>query len=113
MTYSEAIETQSLGLKVNSWLKLNDIPVAISVRRSDLLSVRQDHSESVRAFFARINGKAITCAYKKTVTFIEAKEMARDALVKQSTAAGITSHHNCSTLQLLHATVALSNVVST
>ena len=119
--------------------RLAVIPVAISVRRSDLLSIRQDHSESVRSFFARINGKATTCAYvidcpsttcnqkvdftdaivkdvlitgliddeirkevlgwadldtkniKETVTFIEAKEMARDALVKQSTAAGITS----------------------
>ena len=37
-------------------------PVAISVRRSDLLSIKQDHGENVRSFYARINGKAATCA---------------------------------------------------
>ena len=38
-------------------------PVAISVRRSDLLSIKQDHGENVRSFYARIKGKAATCAY--------------------------------------------------
>ena len=119
--------------------KLAVTPVAISVRRSDLLTIRQDHSENVRSFFARINGKATTCAYsvecpsttctqkveftnvivkdvlisglvdeeirkevlgwpdldvkdvKETVSFIEAKEMARDALMKQTTNAGVST----------------------
>ena len=38
-------------------------PVAVSVRRSELLSMKQDHGESTRSFFARLNGKAATCAY--------------------------------------------------
>ena len=110
-------------------------PVAVSVRRSELLSMKQDHTETTRSFFARINGKATTCAYavdctsdtcqqkiyfadiivkdvlisgladddikrevlgwaeldqkkvQDTVTFVEAKEMARDALSKQSVGA--------------------------
>lgn len=115
-------------------------PVAISVRRSDLLSIKQDHGENVRSFYARINGKAATCAYlmncpsndcnsqvdftdeivkdvlisglsdddirkdvlgwsdldvktvKDTVTFIESKEMARDALNKQIQHASIAQN---------------------
>ena len=42
---------------------LSVIPVAKSVRRSNLLAVKQDHSENVRSFYARINGKAATCTY--------------------------------------------------
>ena len=37
-------------------------PVAVSVRRSELLSIKQDHRENTRSFFTRINGKATTCA---------------------------------------------------
>ena len=114
-------------------------PVALSFRRSDLLSIRQDHSESTLSFFARINGKASTCGFtidcpgptcdqkidftdiivkyvlinglvdddtrrdalgweelddkdvKGTVNFLEAKEMARDVLIKQTTAPGIST----------------------
>ena len=114
-------------------------PVALSVRRSDLLSIKQDHSENTRSFFVRINGKAATCGYtidcpgqtcnqkvdftdiivkdvlinglvdddirrdvlgweklddkdvKGTVNYLEDKEMARDALIKQTTAAGIST----------------------
>ena len=119
--------------------RLAVIPVAVSVRRSDLLSIRQDHGENVRSFYARISGKAATCAYfidcpsttcnqqvnftdiiakdvlisgliddeirkdvlgwseldnktlKDTITFIESKEMARDALSKQSISASIST----------------------
>ena len=39
------------------------IPVAISVRRADLLGIKQDHSESARAFYAKVRGKASTCSY--------------------------------------------------
>ena len=114
-------------------------PVAITVRRSELLSMKQSDKESVRSFFARINGKASTCAYtiacsssscaqvvdftseitkdilvtgiadeeirkdvlgwsdldkkstQETVAFIEAKEMARDAMLKQATNAALES----------------------
>ena len=46
--------------------RLAVIPIAVSVRRSELLSIRQDHGESIRSFYARVNGKAATCAYSKT-----------------------------------------------
>ena len=115
------------------------IPVAITVRRSELLSMKQNDKESVRSFFARINGKAATCAYnipcssysceqvvdftgeitkdilvtgladeeirkdvlgwseldkksaQETVNFVEAKEMARDAMLKPPTNASLDS----------------------
>ena len=108
--------------------KMAVIPVAISVRRAELLAVNQDHGESARSFYAKVKGKASTCAYaikctdpdcaqlidftdvivkdvvisglvddevkkevlgwsdldkkslEETVAFVEAKEMARDAL---------------------------------
>lgn len=44
------------------------IPVAKTVRRSDVLQMRQDHDEGVRAFYARVKGKADTCAYIVTCT---------------------------------------------
>jgi len=117
--------------------RLAVIPVAISVQRSELLNLTQCDSETVRSFFARIRGKAITCNYslacvacdrkvdftniiakdvlissladeevkrdvlgchdldtktaEETVMFIEAKEMARDALTRSSTVSAISS----------------------
>ena len=123
--------------------RLAVIPVAISVRRSDLLAVQQCDGESVRSFFARIKGKATTCQYnvdcpgvdcnrsvdftdiiakdvlllsglaedevkrevlgwasldlntiEETVSFIEAKEMARDALNRHSSNNAISAHRS-------------------
>ena len=116
------------------------IPVAISVRRADLLNTKQDQGENVRAFYAKVRGKAATCSYlvkctsglcsqaidftnimvkdvvisglvdddlkrevlgwpdldekslEDTISFIEAKEMARDALDKGPTNAGISGY---------------------
>jgi len=48
--------------------KLAVIPVAVSVRRSDLLAIRQRGVESLRSFYARIKGKATTCAYSVQCT---------------------------------------------
>ena len=116
------------------------IPVAICVRRAELLSTKQDHGESARSFYAKVKGKAATCSYsvvcssgacaqindftdvmvkdvvisglvdedikkevlgwsdlddktlEETITFIEAKEMARDALSKGPIAAGLSTY---------------------
>ena len=121
------------------------IPVAICVRRAELLASKQDHGENVRAFFAKLKGKAATCSYfiacssgtctqvidftdimvkdvfiaglvddeiKKevlgwaeldnesadaTVRFIEAKEMARNALNKQPINAGLSAYKKSKT----------------
>lgn len=120
--------------------KLAVIPVAICVRRAELLTTKQDHGENARAFYSKVKGKAATCSYsvdcssgtctqvidftnimvkdviiagladedvkkdvlgwsdlddrslEETITFIEAKEMARDALNKGSIAAGLSSY---------------------
>ena len=116
------------------------IPVAISVKRTELLSLQQDRGENGRSFMARLKGKATTCAYSltcprqgcdqvidftdvmvkdvlvsglcdddikkevlgwaeldnknvnETVAFIEAKEMACDALVPQISTAAMSSY---------------------
>ena len=39
------------------------VPVAVSIRRSELLACRQDHGESGRAYYAKLMGKAATCSY--------------------------------------------------
>ena len=118
--------------------QLSVTPVAISVRQADLLTCRQDHGENVRSFFAKLRGKAATCAFSvtcssntcnhiteftdsivkmvlvaglvdeeikrevlgwaeldakdinATVKFIEAKEMARDALGQKPANAGLS-----------------------
>ena len=38
-------------------------PVAICVRRAELLSAKQDHGEAARSFYAKVKGKAATCSY--------------------------------------------------
>ena len=116
------------------------IPVAICVRRAELLATKQDHGENARTFYAKVKGKASTCSYsincssetctqlidftnvmvkdvvisglvdeevkkdvlgwpdldekslEETISFIEAKEMARDALSKGPISAGISSY---------------------
>ena len=48
--------------------RLAVLPVAISVRRSELLSTLQDHGEAIRSFAAKLKGKAATCAYTVNCT---------------------------------------------
>lgn len=42
---------------------LDVIPIAIGARRADMLAMTQLAGEPTRAFAARIQGKATTCAY--------------------------------------------------
>ena len=120
--------------------KMAVIPVAVCVRRAELLGTQQDHGENARALCAKLKGKATTCSYiadctgtgcaqvinftdimvkdvliiglvdeevkkevlgwseldnkslEETVTFIEAKEMARDAMNKEQITAGISTY---------------------
>ena len=39
-------------------------PVAIGVRRTELLNMSQDREEPIRSFHAKVKGKALTCSYK-------------------------------------------------
>ena len=116
------------------------VPVAICIRRAELIACRQDHGENIRSFYANLKGKAATCMYatkcpiptcgaaveftdiivkdvmiaglvdeeiKKevlgwapldekdvdaTVTLIEAKEMARDALNRPLSHSAVSSY---------------------
>ena len=118
--------------------KLAVQPVAIGVRRTELLNMSQDREEPIRTFLAKVKGKALTCNYKvdcscapptkvdytdcvikdvilnglvdedikkeilgqqdldklsvdDTVTRIESKETARNALSQNTGTAGISS----------------------
>jgi len=53
--------TEAAGLQAVKNLAV--IPVAICVRRAELLAMAQDTSETARAFFARVKGRADTCKY--------------------------------------------------
>ena len=137
------------------------IPVAICVRRAELLSTNQDHGENARAFYAKVKGKAATCSYslqcssgtctqmndftdvmvkdvvitgladeevkrdvlgwsdlddkslEETVNFIEAKEMARDAMKKGPIAAGISSYKKAVAGESKASTKTLCNLCKT
>ena len=69
------------------------VPVARVVRRTELLTLKQDHGEKTRKFLSRIQGKAMTCAYKKKCTTITcATEIDfTDILVKDILIAGLVS----------------------
>jgi hypothetical protein len=118
--------------------RLAVIPVAKTVRRTEVLKMKQDHGEGIRTFYARTKGKADTCQYKvrctgcgvdveytnevikdvivngisdteiqrdvlgwheldtkvasETVTFIESKEMARDALANGTSTSAMSAY---------------------
>ena len=48
--------------------RLAVIPVAKCVRRSEVLQLKEEHEEGVRQFYARVKGKADTCAYTVACT---------------------------------------------
>ena len=48
--------------------KLSVISIAASVRRTELLSLQQDHGQPIRSFAAKVKGKAQTCAFNKNCT---------------------------------------------
>ena len=63
-----AIENNILSKDFDTMLDLVKnlavIPVAVSVKRNDLLRMHQDDGELIRAYHSRIMGKAITCNFK-------------------------------------------------
>ncbi|MBY0580464.1 MAG: hypothetical protein K2P53_02095, partial [Rickettsiales bacterium] len=82
-------ENEDIFLKAMK--KLAVIPVAISVRRAELLQMRQGHNENIRSFYAKMKGKAATCNYtvqchchpQTTVDFT-------DAIIRDIVVAGIS-----------------------
>ena len=51
---------------------LTVIPVAVSVKRNELLQMTQDAGETIRTFFSRLNAKAVTCRFKVECTHAHA-----------------------------------------
>ena len=62
------ISTEENLLKIIKQMAV--IPVAISVRRADLLNTKQDQGENVRAFYAKVRGKAATCFDSRVQTLV-------------------------------------------
>ena len=63
-----AIDNDILRHDVTSLIQLLKnmavIPVAVSVKRNELLRMHQDAGELIRAYHSRVMGKAITCNFK-------------------------------------------------
>lgn len=53
---------------LNAIKRLAVISTAESVRKTELLSMRQDHGQPVRSFVAKVKGKAQVCSFTKTCT---------------------------------------------
>ena len=66
-------------------------PVAISVRRAELLATKQDHGEGARAYYAKLKGKAATCSYSVTCSAVQCTQVNdfTDVMVKDVLAAGL------------------------
>ena len=63
-----AMHQNILDQPVDEVLKLlKDItvtPVALTVKRNELLQMQQDAGEKIRTFYSRVKGKAITCKFR-------------------------------------------------
>jgi len=57
------IASESLSQLLTAMRSLAVIPVATCVLRTELLQLRQERDEAIRAFAARVRGKAATCAF--------------------------------------------------
>ena len=54
--------------QLESIRKLAVVPVAMGVRRAEMLNMAQDVGELPRAFLAKVQGKAATCEFKTKCT---------------------------------------------
>jgi hypothetical protein len=66
------------------------IDVAATVQVTQLLAMKQDHGESIRAFVARVRGKANICALEKTCQCTRVVDFT-DELVRWVAMAGLSS----------------------
>ena len=71
--------------------RLAVISTAESVRKTELLSMRQDHGQPIRAFVAKVKGKAQVCSFSKTCTGQHCDQIIdfTDEIVKYVVVAGI------------------------
>ena len=60
------IQTESIDIVKKTMRDLAVIPVAIGVRRAELMELRQSPDEQFRTFAARVQGKAETCVFTTT-----------------------------------------------
>ena len=67
------------------------IPVAICVRRAELLTTKQGHGENARAFYAKVKGKVATCSYSITCSSSTCAQVIdfTDVIVKDVIVAGL------------------------
>ena len=61
---NENVLESSVDQMLELFHSLAVVPVAISVQRSELLQIPQSPGESIRTFFSRVRGKAVTCRFQ-------------------------------------------------
>ena len=83
------------GMSEDNLLKvikeLSIIEVAETVRITELLGMKQGHGESVRAYVARLRGKAQICPFHQECTKCKDKVIYTDAIVRWVLLAGLAS----------------------
>ena len=78
------IVTQPFAALLTAMQRLTIIPIATSVRRSELMQMRQLQDETFRPFAARVRRKADTCTFSANCSFGEVNytdHMIRDTLL--------------------------------
>ena len=61
------IQSKTIEIVKQTMRDLAVIPVAIGVRRAELMEMRQSPDEQFRTFAARVQGKAETCSFKTSI----------------------------------------------
>ena len=90
------IASESLSQLLTAMRSLAVIPVATCVLRTELLQLRQERGEAIRAFAARVRGKAETCAFAaqcecgKSVNYTD--NVIRDVSLDQTRGTGDERH---------------------
>ena len=64
--YVENIDTINENDLLQAIKRLAVISTAVSVHKTELLSMRQDHGQPIRTFAAKIKGKAQVCSFSRT-----------------------------------------------
>ena len=62
------IVTKPENKQIESIRKLAVVPVAMGVRRSEMLNISQDVGELSKTFLAKVQGKATTCEFRTKCT---------------------------------------------
>ena len=78
LKYDPVIHTRNITTVTETMKSFAVIPVAIGVRRAELMQLRQAPDELFRAFSAKVKGKAETCAFQTSLKCKCGEELVAD-----------------------------------